>query len=569
MPLVFPVVLLLILGAVTLASRSTNSFLAATKQSDGEAARQAAESGLSRVMVALNPFGRGANDPYVSFLLASKWTEGSGWAITKLPAATVKDRLGKCGLATRGLRVSNAIPTGQSVYDDLLPPPGTDPSSTPTRGLIGSAGQATQLRFKVVRYEPPPTTPPASTWPSACSDFTTVTGGSGLITVEGSVWRNGKQMASHRLTRHLDFEGWPMVDLPDDTFPSPGPPVGLRIEGTGNGVGILTSAIYKSKETRDARDEVLSNSIGALRPQCSSCTPAGNFTNKFPVDSSGKPLDLPEFPDWEKEPKPQGWDKPETLSINQLYTINETSPRCQLSKNNTQINCFFKDISVAPSSGSSLSSPYQSPVAIIRVDTSKFPVNLYIQGKVGDPSLVPTWVPGNPPAAIPPDGKIVFEHCIKDCSSANPVFFDHTKLDRRLRWSRLRIFGSKDQPQTFYIASKSPQATSLHGLFLWLPKGELNYGNPTYTWDATDKKWGDPPAPESAPEPAEIMATWWVNKLNLNNLTATSGLKFILPLYGNPEALSSILPSRVEDSNGNLDPRFPVYSNLLRPRSYY
>jgi len=63
MPLVFPVILLLILGALTMVSRSTNTFLAASKQSDAQAARQAAESGMNRVLRVLRPIVNNATDP--------------------------------------------------------------------------------------------------------------------------------------------------------------------------------------------------------------------------------------------------------------------------------------------------------------------------------------------------------------------------------------------------------------------------------------------------------------------------------------------------------------------------
>jgi len=136
--------------------------------------------------------------------------------------------------------------------------------------------------------------------------------------------------------------------------------------------------------------------------------------------------------------------------------------------------------------------------------------------------------------------------------------------------------------QKFLIASRYPGSsspTSLHGVFLWLPQGELKYGLPTYT-HSTLGGWS-PPNPESAP--AELLATWWIQNLSFEYLTGK--LNFIQPLYGNPDAISSILPgSYPTAANGNCtvtngicisgpefkeDPRFPVYPVLPRPRNTF
>ena len=75
LPLIIPAALLLILGATTLMSRTTNSYVAASKRSDAQMAREAAESGMNRVLSALNPFSKHSTDPYLSFLLASRWVQ--------------------------------------------------------------------------------------------------------------------------------------------------------------------------------------------------------------------------------------------------------------------------------------------------------------------------------------------------------------------------------------------------------------------------------------------------------------------------------------------------------------
>ncbi|MFM7237559.1 MAG: hypothetical protein ACKOYK_12495, partial [Cyanobium sp.] len=137
MPLVFPVVLLLIRGAVTLASRSTNSYLMATKQSDAQAARQAAESGMSRVLIALNPSAKGANDPYFGFLLAAGWdATANRWVVAAPPP--------NCRLSVRGSFSSQKAgnPT------DVLRLLGVGEK-------IGTPANNTEMRYRIVGYNPP------------------------------------------------------------------------------------------------------------------------------------------------------------------------------------------------------------------------------------------------------------------------------------------------------------------------------------------------------------------------------------------------------------------------------
>ena len=235
MPLVFPVVLLLILGAVTLASRSTNSYLMATKQSDAQAARQAAESGMSRVLIALNPSAKGATDPYFGFLLASGWdATANRWVVAAPPP--------NCRLSVRGIFSTQTAGTPT----DLL------------GGVIGTPANNTEMRYRIVGYSPPKTTP-SPPWPPSCNALldpltnqpTSLTGGAARISVEGQVWRGGRQVASYTLTRTLDVQGSPFPDLPpawEALSFSPGPPIALRITGTAVGVGQLTSAIYQNFE---------------------------------------------------------------------------------------------------------------------------------------------------------------------------------------------------------------------------------------------------------------------------------------------------------------------------------
>lgn len=281
MPLVVPVMLLLILGAVTLASRSTSSFLAASKQSDAQAAKEAAESGMFRVLSRLSPIGKGASDAYLSFLLAAKWKDGN-WAIIKdVDIAKIPQELTNCNLATRGRTATQVLPISKDTYDKVI---------SNTIGTSVEGGRT--LRYRVLEYIPPQ--PPGTTpLPSACNSayIATVSGGEARITVEGIVEKEGKQLASQSLTRRFEIQASPLIET---SAMRPGPPVSLRIEQTGTALGNVTPWI--EKETGDKSITEIT-SLSKMLPQCKSCSPsiAGGNANYFPT-SDGQPTDLPRFP---------------------------------------------------------------------------------------------------------------------------------------------------------------------------------------------------------------------------------------------------------------------------------
>ncbi len=242
MPLVIPVALLLLLGASTLLSRTLRNYLASTKQTDAQLARDVAESGMNKVLSVLNPMAKHSTDPYVSFLLASRWVPGSGttyttgvasevvrsgWRLTTQPRTTVRELLNRCGLADRGQHPNQLPPINEDGYRNLL------------SGSIGprNATSNIQLRYLVTNYVPPDRAASNVPWPSECDDFTTLSGGSGQISVEGRVIRNGQVLSTYTLTRSIDVQGWPLPTLPASWLDSSnesllGPPAGLRIAGT-------------------------------------------------------------------------------------------------------------------------------------------------------------------------------------------------------------------------------------------------------------------------------------------------------------------------------------------------
>lgn len=576
MPLVFPVLLLLILGAVTLASRSTSSYLAASKQSDAQAARQAAESGMNRVLRALNPYGKNAGDPYLSFLLLSNWDQTTkNWPLSQLGQAAIESRLERCRISTRGMRESQVLPSNSQPYDRLV------------SDVIGTTGNGRRtLRYTIVDYVPPQS---AATLPSQCSDFSTLTGGSAQITIEGTVDINGKQLASQRLTRTIDVDPVPFPDLPDN-MPVPGSPIGLRITNAGVGLGDMRSMVY-ANFAEDTNAQQLGNSFGNLRPQCLNCSPAllnGVTTTPPPddarelppppIDANRKPLVLSGFLNQSPKPLTLSSNPLAVTKIDATSVANKVDFNCEFTQNNTEISCYIDDITVGPPS--SLVSPYQPPVGRLQIDTSQYPVTLYINGDVGGAPgnsgvpIEPTGAPQVPPA--PPgspldDGRVAIEHCVKTCSTT-PVFYDHNNLSLRPSWGRLRLIGSfqnpQNSPQLFYIAAKSPivpPITSLHGAFVWLPKGKLFLGNPTYTYDSLNLTWLR--TAETAPSP--ILAAWWLQNLDFTYLNGA--MDFIMPLYGNPEAMSAILPGGYFNLAGQFtqDSRFPVYPVLPRIRSSF
>ncbi len=316
LPLVIPAALLLLMGAITLMSRTTNSYLVATKQSDAQLAREAAESGMSRVLSTLNPFAKHRTLPYVSFLLASRWvadtgvdlhsglvgvTAGkAGWRLTNMSQASVRSLLRQCGLSDRGQHPNQLPPNTPLIYRNLL------------SGSIGSLGTntGTQLHFLVTDYVPParPASPSGMAWPSECEDFTTLSGGSAQISVEGRVIRGGKLVARYTLTRMIDVQGWPLVNLPEVWMGAyPGPPAGLRIAGTATSLGMMQSAFYENFST----DVNLSPKPVRQLPLCLNSCPAGrpypyNALNlndptieyRVPTDQivPANDMDLPRYP---------------------------------------------------------------------------------------------------------------------------------------------------------------------------------------------------------------------------------------------------------------------------------
>lgn len=314
LPLVIPAALLLLMGATTLMSRTANSYLVATKQSDAQLAREAAESGMNRVLSGLNPYAKLTTDPYVSFLLASRWVADSGvqyntgvagspavrsgWRLTSLGQSTVVNLLKQCGLSDHGQHPNQLPPNSADVYKNIL------------SGAIGASGSltGTQLRYMVTDYVPP-VQPNPSDWPTECSDFTTLSGGSAQISVEGRVIRNGKLVSRYTLTRTIDVLGWPLVNVPASwvTSAMPGPPVGLRIGGTATSLANIQSGYYQIfSESANYSDLKFGQSLPMCRNQCPNGWPYDPSLLKYPTIETrplvisevipAKDPDLPRYP---------------------------------------------------------------------------------------------------------------------------------------------------------------------------------------------------------------------------------------------------------------------------------
>lgn len=588
MPLLLPVAVLLILGAVTLASRTTNSWMVATRQSDAMAARQAAESGMNRVVSALNPYAKYGDSTYISYLLISRWQPGVNgaagtWQLIAngTTSAGMQTLLRTCGLSARGFYPTQLPP---SSYANLL------------SGTIGITGTTTKLRYRIVNFVPPerPTDPSSMPqWPSQCNVFTSLAGGSAQITVEGTVERpmSGSSgdvvVARYLLTRNLDVQGWPFPDLDAEWFDGrrfPGPPVSLRIGNQGTGLGLLTSAVYKDSFATEALATDVNNTMGDFRPQCGlgkcDSAPTNGLTEIIPAGDK----DLPRYYPFPGQNPPSGVnplaiDENTSDLDNFPYTNPGNNPRlqdgCITSTEPTrpnEIDCWIASI---------------APGVNLTVNTSVSPVNLVIRGNVGGPDDAK---PGlNAPAAQLQTNFVSLKHCVESCGPGNnAVYYDHRVINNsqpiyRNRWNRLRIFGNPPASsqnvcsvnQQFFIRADAMQnGPSLAGVFLWLPQGELNYGNrqdpgtgQAWVLNPTQTEYL-PASPEPNPNPFEILTTWWVCNLNLR---ITAPLKFIMPLYGNPDAVSAFLPGSYLDASGTPVPdlRFPVYPLLPRIRTTY
>jgi hypothetical protein len=323
MPLVVPAALLLLLGASTLLSRTIRNYLASTRQTDAQLARDVAESGMNRVLSILNPMAKHSSDPYVSFLLASRWVPDtgityntglsgttaqirSGWRLTTLSRPAVQDLLNRCRLADRGQHPNQLPPINQDGYRNIL------------SGAIGPRNTTTdtQLRYLVTNYVPPDRVASNLPWPAQCEDFTTLTGGSGQISVEGRVIRNGRVLATYTLTRSIDVQGWPLPSLPASWLENgqpalPGPPVGLRIAGVASNLNRLAMRYFRNFMTDTAPCILGFCEQRVALPQClNNCLPNGQpyrdpTVSSVPLETRVLPVadvipandsDLPRYP---------------------------------------------------------------------------------------------------------------------------------------------------------------------------------------------------------------------------------------------------------------------------------
>ena len=648
LPLVVPAALLLILGAITLMSRTTSSYLAITKQSDAQAARQAAESGMNRVLGALNPMAKFSSDPYLSFLLASRWESGvdakgttyfvdvagesvprMGWRLTTLERAEAQALLSQCGLSIRGQHPKSLPPANATGYQDIL------------SGGLGPQGASTktQLRYRVTDYVAPMRPPSALAWPSVCEDFTTLSGGSAQISVEGRVIRNGRLVSHYTLTRTIDVQGWPLPNLPASWMERsvyPGPPFGLRIGGKAtnlnsnvSGIRITTGYFDNFQTSTDVSDH-----FGFDRAPCRDCTAGAptngllTFTPSTDIIPAGD-VDLPRYPFITSAP-------PSGLTAKQLNDSNPNYPyvasgsttlvdECRLSESinlgrPNEIDCWIQSVGI-PATVARIGYTKLGNVATITLDTTaRYDVQLGNKIKVeikngplkdlplvgtvtGVSSSTPTQIsfaPDTQPTsdvssyATSPSGSATVSPAnpitITVNTQARPVnlillgnvgtstsrvsiksrvkdsqnFVHDLTANVRSSWNRLRLFGlmangsacgSPSPSQYVYIrpnleGSADAGDASLAGTFVWLPRGELHYGN-----------IGETP-------PTQLLSVWWVCNLSVANLNGSMTL--ISPLKGNHDAVGGLLTGGYSVAGiFTPDLRFPVYPSLQRIRSAY
>lgn len=641
LPLVIPAALLLILGAITLMSRTTSSYLAITKQSDAQAARQAAESGMNRVLGALNPMAKVSSDPYLSFLLASRWESGvdakgttyfvdvagesvprMGWRLTTLSRAQVQGLLTRCGLSIRGQHPNSLPPANATGYQDIL------------SGGLGPQGASTktQLRYRVTDYVAPMRSPSELAWPSVCEDFTTLSGGSAQISVEGRVIRNGRLVSHYTLTRTIDVQGWPLPNLPASWMEKkiyPGPPFGLRIGGAATNLSRITTEFFDNFQTSTG----VTNHLGFNRAPCRDCTAGAptngllTFTPSTDIIPAGD-VDLPRYPFITSAP-------PSGLTAKQLNDSNPNYPyvasgstilvdECRLSESinpgrPNEIDCWIQSVGL-PATVARIGYTRLGNVATITLDTTaRYDVQLGNKIKVeikngllrdlplvgtvtGVSSSTPTQISFNP--ETPPADKDVESYATPSAtvSPADPItitvntqarpvnlillgdvgtptsrvsiksrvkdsqnFVHGLTANVRSSWNRLRLFGlmangsacgSPSPSQYVYIrpnleGSADAGDASLAGTFVWLPRGELHYGNT-----------GETP-------PAQLLSVWWVCNLSVANLNGPMTL--ISPLNGNHDAVGGLLTGGYYSAAGifTSDLRFPVYPSLQRIRSAF
>lgn len=694
MPLVIPAALLLLLGASTLLSRTIRNYLASTKQSDAQLARDVAESGMNKVLSILNPMAKHSSDPYVSYLLASRWVPGSGttyttgvsgeevrsgWRLTSLPRASVRDLLSRCGLADRGQHPNQLPPINEDGYRNIL------------SGSIGPANATTniQLRYIVTNYVPPERVASQLPWPTECDDFTTLSGGSGQISVEGRVIRNGRILSTYTLTRSIDVQGWPLPILPagwldNSAVALPGPPVSLRIAGTSTNLGDVEMRYYLNPSTDLSTCFNGSCEYRVSLMQCQGFCPNGQpfrgsttsalqLETRVPISDviPANDTDLPRYP-FNTDLPPAGLTPLQINESRSNYPYNPTTNRlydeCRESSQAdanyprqfrpNEIDCWIESIGVpgkisnfsyqalpkpqiTVSLGSNERFDVRAGTAIVVTNVSGWPNGNQIKGTVvsaSGPTITFTPTPedkdpplpsndltlpqsitaGNcslstsngsqtaPPPCIYPSGPLRirvntqfrpvnliirkdigtletnnFVSIKHKAQGDNDYVHDNSQLSVRPLWNRLRIFGgqrtaatcpapnAQPRPQTFHIDPNPGSLlgdASLGGAFLWLPRGSLVYG---------------PPGASRGTYPQELLSVWWICNLDIsglttgfsnNNLTSSRPfLRFVSPLLGNQDAVSSLLTGGYFTAAGvfTTDERFPVYPSLMRIRSAF
>jgi hypothetical protein len=508
MPLVFPVVLLLILGAVTLTSRSTNSFLAASKQSDAQAARDAAESGMNLVLSALDPYRKTAANPYMSYLLGTSWDREAGaGGLSRLDPAAVQTRLRQCDsdISEQGLK--NQDPPTSSELSAIIGDP-----SIPNGAVlppISSLDPNRSLKYEVLKFEGPEGVDGSK---QCMPDFLNLSGGSASITVRGTVWRNEREVASYVLKRNVDVQGL-LVPIGTDGLPNPGAPTSLRIERQGIGTGTIEQLAFS-----DFKNGVpgLTIPVFAICPICDPSLIKISSVQKKHTTTPIENRDLPPFP---QSPK----DGEFTLKSYPDPDNNPSTP--------AMYNLSWGDCMPDP----------------VRKDEA----NCLIQADIGEnvEIIVDTTDGGKQ--------KIVnlFITAINVGSNNNPVRIKHKDFNpdsssARPTWKNLRIFGlppknPKEQctnpTQSFYIEANQA-SPSLNGTFVWLPDAKLRYGKEV----SIDGLLHGEDAPN------KLLSSWWLCDLELK---LTGNMTFLSPLNGNPESLVSIFPN--------------PYPTLFRIRSVY
>ncbi|MFZ0407187.1 MAG: hypothetical protein WAM11_03635 [Cyanobium sp.] len=431
------VILVAMIGAATLMSRSINSLNATSDASDLQTAKEAAETGFNEILAALNTDQR-------SYLLVTKMTNWVNVSTTDLDNCNI-------------YHPSATLPSPPAGYPDSF-------SFYQTAGFNGS------VSYKLESYEPPISIGTASN----CVKFGNLFGGSANFTVVGTLTRNGKQQATFRLKKVVFIKG----PFSESSQPFDAP---LLITGAGPS---SNNDVTKMDKNKFGMSSIPDACIVADNRKCNSPSPglqttyvacSGNpkcippTSNIGPLNASSLNLPpLPTGPSYYDDKRSSGdYDKDKVIvysstKCNFPYVgatgCPTTANALSFVRNQLEQGCYYNVATQPGNSDSTRVTQNSTPSTAIncvvmsmnnpnyKINTAGLPINIFVVGS----------------------GTVINLQTPADFSNLIP-----------LNWAKLRIYGTAGDGSNCTAQLVNIKGVlQLDGLFIWMPAGKFIYQNP-------------------------------------------------------------------------------------------